>query len=478
MDKENRILSVNIEENINYFNGLFNVESNFDIMYKNVFIAGRKAAVYFVDGFTKDELWERLFEHYITLGQQNMPVNEKDFADRLIPYGEINIIYEKEEIIKNLLSGISIMIVDGYAACFAIDCRQYPARNVTEPEKNRSLRGSRDGFVETLVYNTALIRRRIRDTDLVMEMCSVGETSKTDIVLCYMGKRIDVNLLTNIKERINNIKVDSLTMNQESLAECLYKKRWINPFPKMKFSERPDTTAAAILEGGLVILVDNAPHAMIIPTSIFDLLEEADDYYFPPVTGTYLRLSRLGINILAVLLTPTWMLMVMHPQLMPDWLLFTQLKDMVYVPLLLQFIILEFAIDGLRLAALNTPTMLSTPLSVIAALVIGDNAVSSGWFNSETMLYMAFVALANYTQPSFELGYALKFMRLILLVATGLLGIYGYIGGIIFVVIVIVTNKTIAGKSYIYPLIPFNIKNLFKRFLRLNILSVQNNKNN
>ena len=415
-------------------------------------------------------------EFFYNLEPKDVPTNGHDMSKMKIPYGETGLLKEEKQIVKNLLSGVVIMFIDGYDVAFGLDCRQYPSRSVSEPEKNKSMRGSRDGFVETLVFNTALIRRRIRDVDLNIEILEVGTASKTDVALCYMDKRVDKKLLNEMRSKINNIQVDSLTMNQESIAECLYKRVWINPFPKFKYVERPDATAAALLEGNIVILVDNSPSAMIIPASVFDIIEEADDYYFPPITGTYLRLSRFIINICALLITPTWLLMVNHHRFMPEWLAFTLPKDVINIPLIFQFLILELAIDGLRLAALNTPSMLTTPLSVIAALVIGDFAVGSGWFNSETMLYMAFVALANYTQPSFELGYALKFMRIIILVLTSMFGIWGYAVGIIFTILSIVMNKTLAGKSYVYPLIPFNAKNLLKRFFRFSINSVNNNK--
>lgn len=215
-----------------------------------------------------------------------------------------------------------------------------------------------------------------------------------------------------------------------------------------------------------MILVDNSPAAMILPSSVFDIIEEADDYYFPPVTGTYLRLSRMVTAALCLLLTPTWLLFMMNPGMIPPWLEFIQLADPYYVPLIWQLLILEFAIDGLRLAAINTPNMLTTPLSVIAGIVLGEYSVKSGWFNSETMLYMAFVTVANYSQSSFELGYALKFMRVMILILTALLNVWGYGAGVVISLCAIIFNKTIAGKSYIYPLIPFKWSELKKRFLR------------
>ena len=458
--------SKNLNENITYLHKKLNVQDNFDVVYRVVHIGGREACLYFIDGFTKDDSLLKILQAFSTIKPEDMPEDAHGFSKRYLPYGEIGLLKKGDDMIIQLLSGVSCLFIDGYDSCLTIDCRTYPSRGVSEPEKDKVMRGSRDGFVETLVFNTALIRRRIRDPKLTMEIMSTGESSHTDIAVCYMKGRVDQQLLHTIKQRITNLKVDALTMNQESLAECIYPHKWFNPFPKFKFSERPDTAAASVLEGNIIILVDNSPSAMILPSSVFDIIEEADDYYFPPITGTYLRLSRMAISLLSLLLTPTWLLFMQNPNLIPDWLAFIRLSDPLNVPLIWQLLILEFAIDGLRLAAVNTPNMLTTPLSVIAGIVLGEYAVKSGWFNSETMLYMAFVTIANYSQASFELGYAMKFMRIIILVLTALFNIWGFVIGIIISVCAIVFNRTIAGKSYIYPLLPFSLSELKKRFLR------------
>lgn len=459
-------ISSNIQENIAYFHQLLDVEKNFDVVYHSLEIGGRQACLYFVDGFTKDEVLLRLMQTFVTVKPQDMPENAHDFSKKYVSYGETGLETEDSPIVIQLLSGLSCLFVDGYNQCITIDCRTYPARGVAEPDKDKVLRGSRDGFVETLIFNTALIRRRIRDVAFTVEIMETGESSHTDIAICYMKGRVDEELLKKIQTRIRTLKVDALTMNQESLAECLFPHKWFNPFPKFRFSERPDTAAASILEGSIVILVDNSPACMILPSSVFDIIEEADDYYFPPITGTYLRLSRMTVSLLTLLLTPVWLLFMQNPAWIPDWLAFIRLSDEIYVPIIYQLLILEFAIDGLRLAAVNTPSMLTTPLSVIAGIVLGEYSVQSGWFNSETMLYMAFVTIANYSQASFELGYALKFMRVILLLLTSLFNLWGFLAGLLFTVCAIVFNKTIAGKSYIYPLIPFSWSECKKRFLR------------
>lgn len=437
------------DKNVDYMNQMLPVEDSFDIVQRDIQIGGKDATFYFIDGFTKDESMLKIMDSFFNIKEGDMPKDAAAFATTCIPYVEVDVIGDFDQIFRNLLSGVTCLFIDGYQACLAIDCRTYPARSVDEPDKDKSLRGSRDGFVETIVFNTALMRRRIRDRHLVMKMLEVGESSRTDVALCYMDDRVDQELLKNLNYRIRDIKVDDLRMNQQSLAECLFKRKWYNPFPKFKFTERPDTAAACLLEGKVVILVDNSPSAMILPTSILDIIEEANDYYFPTLTGMYLKISRALITFLTIFLTPVFLLFMQNLSWLPKIFAFVAVKDTVNIPLIFQLLMLEVAIDGLRLAALNTPSMLSTPLSVIAGLVMGEFSVKSGWFNAEVMLYMAFVAVANYTQPNFELGYALKFMRLELLVLTAVFNWIGFLAGTVIVICSICFNKTLSGRSYL-----------------------------
>lgn len=437
------------DKNVDYMNQMLPVEDSFDIVQRDIQIGGKDATFYFIDGFTKDESMLKIMDSFFYIKEEDMPKDAAAFATTCIPYVEVDVIGDFDQIFRNLLSGVTCLFIDGYQACLAIDCRTYPARSVDEPDKDKSLRGSRDGFVETIVFNTALMRRRIRDRHLVMKMLEVGESSRTDVALCYMDDRVDQELLKNLNYRIRDIKVDDLRMNQQSLAECLFKRKWYNPFPKFKFTERPDTAAACLLEGKVVILVDNSPSAMILPTSILDIIEEANDYYFPTLTGMYLKISRALITFLTIFLTPVFLLFMQNLSWLPKIFAFVAVKDTVNIPLIFQLLMLEVAIDGLRLAALNTPSMLSTPLSVIAGLVMGEFSVKSGWFNAEVMLYMAFVAVANYTQPNFELGYALKFMRLELLVLTAVFNWIGFLAGTVIVICSICFNKTLSGRSYL-----------------------------
>ena len=465
LDKE-KTLTGDLRQDMAYLNQELDVDTNFDVIYRVINIAGKDACMYLVDGFCKDEMMQKILQFFMNMTPDKLPEDMHGFSKQFTPYVEVDIEDKCDVVIHSLLSGIFVLLVDGYEKALLIDSRTYPARSVEEPEKDKVLRGSKDGFVETIVFNTALIRRRIRNTDLCMEMMTAGKSSRTDIVLCYMKDRVDKKFLAEVKHKIQNISVDALTMNQESLAECLYQRKWYNPFPKFKYTERPDAAAAQVLEGNIILLVDNSPSAMIMPTTIFDVMEEADDYYFPPITGTYLRVTRFVISLFTYLITPTFLLLYNNPQWIPENFSFIMLKEEPNIPLIWQFLLLELAIDGLKLAAVNTPNMLSTPLSVLAALVLGEFSVNSGWFSSEVMLYMAFVAIANYTQSNYELGYALKFLRILNLILTQILGLWGYIAALVIAVLGICCNRTVAHSSYIYPLIPFNWKDLKNRLIR------------
>ena len=448
--KDGKKITASREESTSYMNQTLPMRESFDLIQRDLMIGERMASFYFINGLNKDDDMLKLMDALLKIKKEDMPAGILQFMEMAIPYTEVELIEDFDQVLKNLFSGVTCLFVDGYEGAIAIDCRTYPARSVEEPDKDKSLRGSRDGFVETVVSNTAMIRRRIRSEHLVMEMQEVGDSSRTDIAICYMKDRVNKEILCDLRQKVLSIRTDDLRMNQQSLAECLMKRKWYNPFPKFKFTERPDTAAACLFEGKVVLLVDNSPSAMILPTSILDVIEEANDYYFPTLTRVYLKSARGLISFLTIFLTPVFLLFMQNLNWLPKMFAFVAVKDMINIPLIFQLLILEIAIDGLRLAALNTPSMLSTPLSVIAGLVMGEFSVKSGWFNSEVMLYMAFVAVANYTHPNFELGYALKFMRLQLLILTALFNWIGFLIGCIVVVCSICFNKTLSGWSYLH----------------------------
>lgn len=453
-------------DNLHIINSLLRVGENFDIIIKHILVGDRKATLYCVDGFVKDVMLEKMLEYFTNLSAKDMlnVPTAKDFVDSYVPYVECSTEISPESFVTLVLTGAVGMIVDGYQSAVIIDSRTYPARSVQEPESDKVLRGSHEGFVETIIFNTALIRRKIRNPDLTMKGIQIGNSSKTDIVISYLDSKVDKKLLKTIIDKLNSIDVDSLTMSHESLKECLVPWQPFNPFPKVRYTERPDAAAACIYDGNIIVLTDGSPTAIILPTGIFDFIQDINDFYFSPFIGTFLRYVRGVVFFLTLFLVPLWYLYTVYHESLPGHFRFMLIEEPNSVPIIIQLLIVEFVIDTLRLASLNTPNALSNSFSVVGALVLGEFAVRSGWFVSEVVLFMAFVAIANFTQPSYELGYAIKISRTFILILCALMGVWGLALGTIIVFTVIATTKNIDGYTYLYPLIPFN-KDAFKSLL-------------
>ena len=453
-------------QNVAELDKLLRIDESFDLIKKRLVFGAGEATFYYIDGFIKDTVMQKLMMHFLSI--KKLPQSARDFLDEALPYVETGESDHFDVIVQAVLSGAAVMLASSFgASAVIIDARTYPARETAEPQGDRVIHGARDGFVETLVFNTALIRRRIRDTALTMNYINIGKSSKTDIVICYMNDRADKDFIKHVKNKLSSIRTNSLTMGHQSLAEALIRTRWYNPFPKIRTTERPDAAAAQLLEGSVLILVDNSPGAMILPSSIFDFMQETNDYYLPPLTGTYIKLVRYVVFAMTLLLTPLWYLLTKHPELTPSWLEFVLPANEAKIPIIAQLFIVEFIIDALRLASMNTPDMLANSLSVVGGLILGDFAVDIGWLMPEVILYMAFVAIANFTQRSYELGYAFKFMRMTLLALTAIFGFWGFAGGILLFIILLATNKTVNGKRhYLYPLIPLRPRALASLIFR------------
>ena len=450
----------NYSENIVLMDGLLSVHNSFDMLSKKVVLDDGELTLYFIDGFAKDTVLQKLMMHIVST--KKLKVGAREFMETNLPYIETDVTDDVEKMVFTVMSGGTLILGSSFGEqAILVDSRTYPARETAEPEGDRVMRGSRDGFVETLIFNTALVRRRVRNPALTMKYFKIGRDSGSDVVVCYMSDRADMKYVKWLSQKLSNIKTDSLTMGHESLKECLIRQKWYNPFPKIRTTERPDAAVAQLLEGSVLVIVDNSPQVMVLPSTIFDFMQESNDYYFPPLTGTYIRIVRYVVFFLTLVLTPTWLLLLEHPEFIPDWLSFIVPQETGRLPILVQLLLVEFIIDALRLASLNTPNMLNNSLSVVGGLILGDFAVSIGWLIPEVILYMAFAAIANFTQRSYELGYAIKFMRILLLVLTSLFGIWGYSGGFVLILVLLLTNSTVNGKrNYLYPLIPFKARAL------------------
>ncbi|MCI9578718.1 MAG: spore germination protein [Oscillibacter sp.] len=461
-------LSDNYMDNVRLFDEALGVGRSVDMVSRDYRIGGRRARIWVVDGYGLDETLERMGAFWLSQPENALESlrDMQDFADRLISFSEVDVGFDPEELVTSVLMGKTLLLVEGLRGGAQIDAKSYPSRGVGEPPDGKVLRGSHDGFVEAVVPNMALLRRRIRDPHLTMEGLKVGKRSHTDAVLCYLDDKADPALLSAIREKLNAIDVNSLSMAQESVAEAIRPKQWYNPFPKVRYTERPDSAAASVMEGNVVLMVDNSPSVMILPTTFFDFTQEANEFYFPPLVGSYLRLLRIIVFLISLLITPTWYLMVKESGRLPEWLEFLSSPEPAALGLLWQLLVVEFLVDVLKLASLNTPDSLSNSFSMLGALILGDFAVQAGWLGPEVLVYMAFVSVASFAQPSYEMGYAFKLLRVVLLLLTAVFDVWGYGLGILGILILLATTKPLVGRGYLYPLIPFHGKALWRLLVR------------
>ena len=445
---------------------LLGVGRNFDMVGREVSVGGRRARLWVVNGYAEDALIERMIGRLLAVGSLKGVPDLAAFLAAYVTVPDAAAVTEVHDMVMGVFAGKTLLVIDGYDGGILLDAKEYPTRSVQEPDTSKVLRGSHDGFVESIMANAALLRRRIRDPALTLERYQVGGRSQTDVALVYMAGEANEKYLEQLRQKLKAIDVGSISMSQESVAECIVPKQWWNPFPKIRYTERPDVATASIMEGSILLMIDNTPSVMLLPTTLFSFAEEINDYYFPPLIGTYLRIIRLVVLFLTVFITPLWYLLVKNGDILPGELEFLLVEDEYFVPLIVQLLLVELIVDILKLASLNTPDALSNSFSMLGALILGDFAVQARWLVPEVLVYMAFVAVAGYAQHSYEMGYACKMMRMALLILIWLWDSWGFAIGVIGAVVLIASTRTVVGKGYLYPLIPFNGKKLMRLLRR------------
>ncbi len=470
MKTPNTTLTPDFDRNTATLDALFSLPDNFGIVRRPLMPGGMRAVLYLTDGLCDMTVTERVIGFCLShAGREDLIPSARAFADTLITYGETEVTSDMDTLYHAVATGCAALLCETYPGeAILIKCRKAPERALAEPEHDKVLRGAHIGFGEPLARNCALLRRQMPTRDLIMKAYSIGEETPTSLVVCYVQNRADEAYLSYLDTRLKTIKPDTLALGMQSLAECLVPRRAWNPFPRFRYTERPDAAAASLAEGTVLILCDGAPQAMLLPVSFFAFFQETNDFYLAPFTGTYLRLLRIAVFLVSIYLTPVWYLLVSHPHMIPQGLSHLRIEEPAAVPILIQLIIVELAIDGLKMASMNTPSALSNSLSVIGGLILGEFAVEVKWFLPDTILYMSVVAIASFTQHNYEMGYAVKYVRVATLLLCSLLGWWGLLAGsALFLFLVLTVPAPEERRRYFYPLIPFNGRVLLSLLIRL-----------
>ena len=460
-----------IDKNINYLKELLGVGETFDIVFREYKIGRKRAASFSINGMTNDVILTNIFQDILTLNPEELSINtlQKVFYTRAT-HSQVKLMKNMNDAITSLLSGELLFLIDGETEIIIFDARAYPARTPAESTIEKVTRGSKDSFVETLPFNTALIRRRLRDPNLRFEIVKVGVRSQSDVAVGYIKDITNPELVETVKKRLNKINIDGIPMAEKAIEEYIVGGSSWNPLPKVRYTERPDVAAVHLLEGHICLIIDNTPNIMILPTTLWHHVQHVEEFRQHVVIGSYLRLVRLFGMGLSLLLTPLWLSMVLQRHLLPESLAFLGPKDPGIIPLGLQFILAEIGVELVRMATVHVPTAQATALGFIGAFMLGEFATKVGFFGNEVVFFTAVAAVGAFATPSIEFAMAVRFFRAILIILVLFFKLPGLLVGLIGVFIVAATTKSF-GVSYLWPLVPFNFKGMKDVLLRLPLTS-------
>ncbi|WP_163855655.1 spore germination protein [Paenibacillus elgii] len=482
------------------------LNKSFDVIFREMVFGGQKTGIFYYNGFIKDyvltEILERLSyadqvqreaEHRKPVEEHRRPYRnwrtdraeepserqEEDgrrkiiglFEEALIPHVQVKRACKLKEAIDNVAMGGTAFFFEGEREAVLVDAKSFPARTTEEPELERVVRGSRDGFVETLLTNVTLVRRRVRDPRLKLEITQVGKRTQTDVCIGYIQDICDMKLVESIRDKIKEVKVDGVPLAEKQLEEAVVGNSW-NPYPSVRYSERPDVVAAHLLEGHVIVFVDTSPSVMILPTTFFHHVQHAEEYRQTPIVGTYLRWVRFIGIAASIFLLPLWLLIVTTPELKPAGLEFLGPQKPGKIPIIGQFLIAELGIDLMRMAAVHTPSPLAIAMGLVAAILVGEVAVKAGLFSNEIILYISVAAVGTFATPSYELSLANRICRLVLLVISAVFKVPGFIIGSTFLLLMLALQRSY-NTPYLWPFIPFNMNAMRHILIRVPFLSMK-----
>nr|WP_148228112.1 spore germination protein [Syntrophobotulus glycolicus] len=456
----NAEISKNYQENIDLLNHLLGYPDSFDIVLREMVIGGKKIAIYSINGMISRPAINLIMNTFVELERAELSVNalEKLVKNKINDL-QVTEVQTMDEIVYFLLSGAMAILIEGKTQAIVVDLRTFPGRMPEEPDIERVTRGSRDGFTETLLFNTILLRRRLRDPKLRMKLVQAGSRSKTDVCIAYIEDITNADMVTEIEREIQNIKIDGIPMAEKTVEEFILGSKFWNPFPRVRYTERPDVAAMHLLEGNVIVIVDTSPSVIVAPVTLWHHVQHAEEYRQEPVVGAFLRWIRFLAIFLSVFLLPAWLAGALNTQALPEWLRFIGVEKIAKIGLFPQVIIGDIGIDMLRMAAIHTPTPLATALGLVAVFMMGDVAIKVGLFNPEVIMYLAFAAVGTFATPSYELSMANRLVRLFLIIMVGLFNFWGLGIGTILVFFLLWRTKSF-GIPYLWPLIPLDIKAL------------------
>lgn len=435
-------------DNVAYIKELLKDTS--DIVYREFDINQWKAALIYIDGMAD----KKLLDDYVleALMPPELKVeNQNEIKNKILTVTDIREVKKLSEGIDAMLSGDTMLFIDGLNFVYIIATRAWPARGVSEPSSETVIRGSREGFTETIRFNTSLVRRRIRDTRLKVIPKSIGTRSKSDVAIMYIDDIVNKDVLQELMDRVDLINIDAI-LDSGYIEQLIEDNIW-SPFPQVQATERPDVVAAALYEGRIALLVDNSPVAIIVPATLPNLFQSPDDYYLRWINTSLVRIVRLTAIIIALILPSIYISVTSYnPNIIPTELAYSiaASREGVPFPAFVETLIMEVSLYFLLEAIVRLPKPIGSTIGIVGGLIIGQAAVSAGIVSPLMIIIVSVTVITNFLTPNYEVSAALRFIRVLLIIASSIAGLYGIMIGLMVLLIHLIRLKSF-GIPYLSP---------------------------
>ncbi|MBQ8472312.1 MAG: spore germination protein [Bacilli bacterium] len=452
---------------MNYIEKLKNETKNADdFVYKNIVIGSNKVDLINIESITSaDDINNFILKRISFLDK----LNTNDLTDYLynyLPITSISYVIDYQTLKDKLLNGFTILIIND-KDILAVETRRDLTRGVSEADYEKTIVGPKDAFIEHYNTNLGLIRRRIKDENLHIKTYSLGKYTKTKVGLIYLNGICKDELVNSIDKKLKKINIDCI-------IDSNYLKRYLNNskslFPTLKSTERPDLASLSLLEGKVLLIVDNSPEVLILPTFFIDFFHTSDDYYQKQLNISFIRIIRLIAFIISIFLPAFYIALTTHnPDSMPINLLlsFQSQRLSVPFPAFVEAILMIIIFEILRESDIRIPSSMGTAISILGGLVLGDAAVSAGIVSPIMIIVVAISAISGLLMQSIEAINSIRWYRFILIILTSIWGYYGIFLGIILILTNLSDTKS-QDKDYLYPFAPINFSEQKDGFIRIN----------
>ncbi|SDS31584.1 spore germination protein KA [Paenibacillaceae bacterium GAS479] len=430
------------------------------------------AALLYIDGISDENTINRYISEVLQFSRDQISDDESkrvslklNALELMQRVGSVIPLVDLDSLYKSLLSGGTILILDGSESAYCADNREWKGREVSESPNQTSIRGPRESFTETLRVNTALIRRKIKDPRLWMETITIGRLTKTEVTLAYIQGLAKPSIVKEARSRLKAIDIDGV-LDSGYLEELIQDNR-TSLFPTMKNTELPDSVAGELLEGKIAILVDGTPDVLIAPAPFFSFMQSAEDYYQYAFYSSLLRLLRLLGLFIALLLPSIYIaITTFHRDMLPFTLLFSLAaqREGVPFPAFVEALAMEITFEILREAGLRMPRPIGQAVSVVGTLVIGQAAVEAGFVSAAMVIVVSVTAIATFTLPSYSISIPIRILRFAFMATAASFGLYGIIL-LSLLLLLHLSSLNSFGEPYMSPLSPIRFRGVEEDFL-------------